>query len=1304
MITLENLRQVLTNLDFTNYPETDTYFQEYECGGSITVDFRNKKINYEPLDSSFKEGEFPSKEKESDGFIIHRDTTINFNQKENFVCLVCVHYLLKKGYEPKHIVFEPAFKVGHKNKPAYGDILVFDKEYKPLVLIENKTAGSEFSKEWNLMHKDGGQLFSYIGPLVNDLGFCENLVLYSADYEDEKINYKSNIVTLKDNEKHLAELNNPRTFKNAQGQYYEVWTETYAQTFETKGLFEDDIEPYTIGKLKYTIKDLNQLTHSEISTIYHEFATILRHYAITDFEHTFYILIDLFLCKITDEINNPNDLQFYYKGITRDTPKAYCSRLLKLYQQGKKQLFNVDVVNKEESDIKQLFEDTSRSLTNGLFDGIKKMFEDIKFYNIKKFNFISVENQEEFELNFQILIKIAALIQDINLSNSETNHFFGDLFEGLLSKNVHQTEGQFFTPLPITNFIINSLPEFPNNNSIKVLDYACGAGHFLTEFVKHYPKAKLYGIEKSQTLSQVAKIATILNGSSDARIVFKDALSSINTQDIRYVGFDNEGFDCIIANPPYSVKGFIDTLDSKDRNQFTLMKEVDEKAYSTNKSIECFFIERAVHFLKRDGVLGIVLPSSMFSNGKIYSKTREIIFSNFNILGIAEMNRRTFGSTGTNTVILFAQRVKKNAGDVALNFMKNNKYESYTNHGLIFEYIKKQGYDKDAYIQFMQQGILENTLDEHEIFKEYKESFSPETISKTQEKDWFIQWNEYNPDFKENSQDYKKLFLKFKKSDEYKFKVEEEHRKQFISYVQNIELKKLKVFIEIADNNVIVLNSPPEKIDGKSNKSQLIEFLGYDWSNRKGDEGIKYVTENTVLAEETEDEEDEPEIETINSINYVKTPLYSPSDCNDSTKFSFAIRKHFNENCKKFSFGESKELDGDFDSEWGEYISTIKLTDLVDFDRATFDMAIRTSGNKRIEEIKFKKCFQTVKLDSIAEVKKGTAITSKELIEGDYKVVAGGINYAFKHNTYNRDENTITISASGANAGYVNFWNEKIFASDCITIRCKNELDTKFIYNVLKANQNKIFEYQRGAGQPHVYKDDIKTIKLPIVQTELKEYLVKECSKFELEIRNLKDQRQSLKEKINNYFDKLYTSSSSLLRLSDLNKVTYLDIGKRVVFSEMNDEYEIPVYSANVFESVGKINMLLPTLTDFNEKSVIWGIDGDWMVNTIQENIQFYPTDHCGVLRVDPKVAEAKYICYALWRVGMDERFSRTLRASEDRISALSLPLPSLDEQKKVVKSVELLEKEIKVIDDKILIASSKRSDLIKNKLIESDM
>ena len=731
MITKDNLAALLLHPNFGFTKRGNIYKKEYSQGASIEVNTDTQKITYSPVDSLFKEGEFPTKDKPANGFVIHRDTTLNFSANENFVCLVCTHLLLKKGYEPKHIVFEPAFKVGHVNKPSYGDILVFDKEYNPLVLIENKTFGTEFSKEWNLMQKDGGQLFSYLGPLVNVMGRCQNLVLFAADFDEKEVLLKNHIITLKDNEKRLKELDNAKSFADAQGKYYEVWDQTYGKSFETKGLFEDDIEAYSVGKLKYTINDLKGLSHAEIRPIYHEFATILRNHAITDFEHSFYILIDLFLCKITDELNNPDDLQFYYKGIARDTPKEYCNRLLKLYQQGKRQLFNVEVVNKDEEDIKQIFEDTGRSLvTNGLFAGIKELFEEMKFYNIKKFNFIDVENREEFEMNFQILIKIAALIQDINLSSSETNHFFGDLFEGLLSKNVHQTEGQFFTPLPIVNFIINSLPQFPNTDKVKVLDYACGAGHFLTEFVKHYPKAKIYGIEKSQTLSQVAKIATIINGCQDSRIIFKDSLSHINTMDVRYQGFEKESFDCIIANPPYSVKGFLNTMEQKDRDQFELAKTIEEKTFSTNRSIECFFVERAHYFLKKDGLMGIVLPSSLLSNENIYTKTSEIIFANFNILAIAVMNSRTFGSTGTNTIILFAQKVKKNSEGLLHTFLDKKDYTQYTTSSAIDSYIKKQGYSKDEYFAFMQDNVLGDNLKETNVFKDYAANFKKSSIWK----------------------------------------------------------------------------------------------------------------------------------------------------------------------------------------------------------------------------------------------------------------------------------------------------------------------------------------------------------------------------------------------------------------------------------------------------------------------------------------------------------------------------------------------------------------------------------------------
>jgi type I restriction-modification system DNA methylase subunit len=981
MITKENLATLLKHFGFTE--ESNVYKKTYTTGASIEVNFKTQKIIYEPLDNDFSNGEFPTKEKPSKGFVIHRDTTLDFKAKENFVCLVCVHLLLEKGYEAKHIVFEPAFKVGHVNKPSYGDILVFDQEYNPLVLIENKTFGGEFSKEWNNMQKDGGQLFSYLGPLVNELGFCENLVLFAADFEENVI-VKSHIITLRDNDRCILDLENPKTFKNAHGKYFEVWNETYGKTFETKGLFENDIAKYSIGKSKYTIADLKELSHAEIRPIYHEFATILRNHAITDFEHSFYILIDLFLCKITDERNNPDDLQFYYKGITRDTPKEYCMRLLNLYQKGKKQLFDIDVVNKEESDIKQIFEDTDRSVTNGLFAGIKELFEEIKFYNIKKFNFIDVENKEDFEKNFQIIIKIAALIQDINLSNSETNHFFGDLFEGLLSRNVHQTEGQFFTPLPIVNFIIKSLPKFPNTDDVKVLDYACGAGHFLTEFIKNCPNAKVFGVEKSPTLSQVAKIATIINGGKDPRIVFKDSLSWFNTAEARYQGFDNDSFDCIIANPPYSVSGFLETLTEKERNQFTLIRSIEEKAYLTNKSIECFFIEKSKQFLKQNGLMGIVLPSSILTNGSLYIKTRELLFANFNILAIVNLNSRTFGSTGTNTIVLFAQRVKKNSEGLLNTFIDKKDYKQYLSWQSIDNYIQKQGYDKTAYLKFMQDDELVEILENHEIFIDYKRNFKKSAFKKNIQKEWYKESSCFKKDLKENSKEYRRLFADYCLSDEYKFREKAEARKQFILFAKEIERDKLNTFIQIDNNKLAILQSPPDKIGNKSNKTQIVKFLGYDWSNRKGDEGIKYVT-NKSFAEVDEEivdksDKDAEVVAAINSIKYIETPLYNPNDAWDSSKFSFAIRKHIYEQCPKFSFGENeKEIKSEFNGEMSELLSCTKLSDMVDFSRTEFDKSIKLTADKKIEIVSK---YPLVKLggnDGVCDIKIGGTPSRKNM-------------------------------------------------------------------------------------------------------------------------------------------------------------------------------------------------------------------------------------------------------------------------------------------------------------------------------------
>jgi type I restriction enzyme, S subunit len=110
-------------------------------------------------------------------------------------------------------------------------------------------------------------------------------------------------------------------------------------------------------------------------------------------------------------------------------------------------------------------------------------------------------------------------------------------------------------------------------------------------------------------------------------------------------------------------------------------------------------------------------------------------------------------------------------------------------------------------------------------------------------------------------------------------------------------------------------------------------------------------------------------------------------------------------------------------------------------------------------------------------VKKGELITKDTIQEGFVKVVAAGLSFSYLHSTPNYKKNTITVSSSGASAGFVNFWREPIFASDCITVRGLTDTDTLFALHYLKLIQQYIFRQAIGSAQPHVYPDDISGLK-----------------------------------------------------------------------------------------------------------------------------------------------------------------------------------------------------------------------------------
>ena len=110
--------------------------------------------------------------------------------------------------------------------------------------------------------------------------------------------------------------------------------------------------------------------------------------------------------------------------------------------------------------------------------------------------------------------------------------------------------------------------------------------------------------------------------------------------------------------------------------------------------------------------------------------------------------------------------------------------------------------------------------------------------------------------------------------------------------------------------------------------------------------------------------------------------------------------------------------------------------------------------------------------------KRGKNLLSKNAILGNVPVVAGGLNPSTYHNTANTIAPVLSISASGANAGYVSLWNIPIWSSDSSFIDSSMSNDVYFWYVLLKKRQNEIYDSQTGSAQPHIYPQHIAAMPI----------------------------------------------------------------------------------------------------------------------------------------------------------------------------------------------------------------------------------
>ena len=1073
MITQANLPALLTALGFSNRA---TRYTKTLGAATLEIDIAKQAITYP----------------EAQGLVINERQTCNFSASENFVVFECVHRLLEKGYKPEHIELEPKWKLGHGASGGRADILVKDNEDRPLLIIECKTAGSEFTRAWNKTLQHGDQLFSY----AQQIPATQFLCLYASDFGDGALTYSSHVVAHRDNPKYLADNPHFKSFKDATDvkERYAVWRDTYKRDYTTKGIFETNIQPYHIGKDKYSLADLHAISAAGQQKKYHEFATILRQHNVSGRENAFDKLVNLFLCKLVDETENREDLKFYWKGVAYDTHFELLDRLQQLYQAGMGKFLGEDITYINQSDvnnalrfIRQNPDATQRAVWN--------LFIQKKFFTNNDFSLIDVLNQTRVSQNAEVLLKILQMWQDIRLTHPGShNQFLGDMFEGFLDQGIKQSEGQYFTPMPICRFILMSLPlaSLIRNHTTppKAIDYACGAGHFLNELalqikplvdenaeLASYHRA-IYGVEKEYRLSKVAKVSAFMYGQQDINICYGDALINQHTA---FPEIKDGNFALLVANPPYSVKGFLETLAEEERAAYSLSDTIGD--LETANSIETFFIERAKQLLKAGGVAALILPSSILSNGgNTYVKTREILLQYFDLVAIAEFGSGTFGKTGTNTVTLFLRR-KQTAPNTAEHYRErveewfkgcdNNKRKQviYQDAHLIDQYAAHIGIPAADYKTLLQ-GDANGPWAKGAVFEEYVKKFN---ASAEVDRLYRVGW--------------------FKKLSE----VEQLHEvdKRFLAYVQGIERDKLYHFVMASDqpNPVLVIRGPSES---KAHKL----FLGYDWSSAKGDEGIKLIKD---------------------AHGHHLTLLYDETNRDNTAKLNRLIADNFDGRLTEIP----EALSG--------YASLARLVDMLDFSRVTFEKQIAIAGKMTLA---VPSKWPSEKLDNLAEV-----IASQSPESSFYNDKSEGLPFyqgkkdfgdLFLAPPTTWTTQITKISLRGdvlmsvrAPVGDVNInpHEEICIGRGLAAIKAGERLSPKYLFEYI--NQNKAqFKGNQGATFESISSSDLREKKIPLPPLDIQHQIVTECEAVDSEAAAAQERIAAALANMENRVDTIYASAA----------------------------------------------------------------------------------------------------------------------------------------------------------------------------------
>lgn len=1223
-----DIKKHITALGFVPKNGTNGIYHKIYVDYAIEIDFEKQSINY------------------GSGITADSKTTQNFSDAENFVVLECVDRLLTKGYKPQNLILEKTWPSGHGTSGRL-DICVNREDGTPYMLIECKTFGKEYNKELARIRKDGGQLFTYF-QLSG--GKADVLMLYASELKGNKFVYVNEIIKIEDD------------YRNGDVKdIYEKWN----KLTKDNGIFDSWVQPYNFQSKALTKEQLKEIKAEDSSFIFNRFLEILRHNVVSDKGNAFNKIFTLFLCKVYDETTTGEGEELKFQWLEgRDNHVDFQLRLTDLYRKGMKKFLDRTVSDFNNED----FDKRCANLTPETKQYLLKEVNKLRLEKNNEFAIKEVYDNASFEENAKVVKEVVELIQGYRIRYNKRQQYLSDFFELLLTTGLKQEAGQYFTPVPIAQFIIKSLPldsimaEKLSRKDGEILpymiDYAAGSGHFITEFMHeiqdiinvcdtskyieetrkhlinwqncHFDWATdyVYGIEKDYRLVKVGKVGCYLHGDGLANVILSDGLANFSNNK-EYKGKlrkqandgqkDNQQFDIVLSNPPYSVSSFRQTT----RDYYT---EQDFELYNSltdnSSEIECLFVERTKQLLKDGGIAGVILPSSILSNWGIYTKAREIILQYFDIVAIAELGSNTFMATNTNTVVLFLRRRDnyfaantKNAVDTffcTLNDVTINGIETPASKYVAHVW---EGLDYADYVTLLQKSPNER-VKAHEIYAEYKKKISAKNDAKLYEA------------------------------------------------ILNIEAEKLWYFVLAYPQKVVIVKSGEKDMEKR--------FLGYEFSNRRGNEGIHAIQKGKNIDE--------------------CTKLFDADSYDNLEKASTYVYRAFK---------------GDYTSPIAEaiqsHISRIPLTDMFNFKRDSFEKNLSLVAKKKVE---FNTKWDKRRLASFCQTNPGKDQLSSlddshtvSFIEMSSVSNDGCITYKedktikqLKKGSYTlfQDEDIIIAKITpcmenGKCALARNLTNGLAMgSSEFHVLRTNNDIVINdYLFHLLNRQIVRDFAEQNMTGTSGHRRVPIKwyeDLDIPVPPIDVQKQIIEEIAKVDKSVSGAMLQIDKCESDIESLLSSLNFADSTLNTIAPFatKSIKYSDIESETYIT--TDNMLQNKLGVRPFEGVANIS----SITEYKPEDILISNIRPYLKKIWFADKEGGCSKDVLVLRsADTSKYLPKYIFYMLRRdaffdyVMEGKKGIKMPRGNKEDIMKYKIPMPNIDEQKRIIAQIEALELEI---------------------------